>query len=158
MRKLFLAIAVLAASGTIAETALARKVSFQATVSQVRAACSKAGGSFGVHLDGGGYGCTKANCDGKGGVCIVACNNNNSCNGETPNRTAPSGSGPGSVLGSTGTVKNPAQGKPVMGPMGGGILDSGPVFSSQGPSATGSPAGGGKPPSAPPAAPPVILR
>jgi hypothetical protein len=27
-----------------------------------------------------------------------------------------------------------------------------------GPSAPGSPAGGGKPPSAPPAAPPVILR
>lgn len=43
------------------------------------------------------------------------------------------------------------------GPLGTGILDNGPTFHGQGPSATGSPAGGGMP-KAPPAAPPVILR
>lgn len=44
-------------------------------------------------------------------------------------------------------------------PLATGILDSGSRMGGNGPSATGSPAGGGmKPPSAPPAAPPVILR
>lgn len=155
MRKLLLIFAVLAVSGMIAEEAFARKVSFQATVSQVRAACSKSGGSFGVHIDGGGYGCTKANCDGAGGTCEVHCSNNNNCTGVTPGRTMPGVSGAGSVLGSTGTVKNPAQGKPVMSPTGGGILEGGSGMAGNGPSATGSPAGGMPKPSS---APPVILR
>lgn len=43
------------------------------------------------------------------------------------------------------------------GPLGTGILDSGNGMGGNGPSATGSPAGGGMP-KAPPAAPPVILR
>jgi hypothetical protein len=44
-------------------------------------------------------------------------------------------------------------------PLATGILDGGVILHGQGPSSTGSPAGGGmKPPSAPPAGPPVILR
>jgi hypothetical protein len=44
-------------------------------------------------------------------------------------------------------------------PFGTGILGGGNGMGGNGPSSTGSPAGGGmKPPSAPPAAPPVILR
>ena len=36
--------------------------------------------------DPGGYGCTKANCDGKGGMCSVACDNDDNCIGSTPGK------------------------------------------------------------------------
>lgn len=57
---------------------------FKATVTEVRLSCSKSGGTFEVHKDGKGYGCIRKNCDGKGGNCIVACDNNNNCNSSTP--------------------------------------------------------------------------
>lgn len=63
--------------------------SFKADVTAVRIGCSKAGGQFQVIGYGGGaqgYGCVKANCDGKGGDCAVACDNNNNCVGSTPAR------------------------------------------------------------------------
>lgn len=86
MRQSIIGLATLVALGCLASDAWAAKVNFTATVSQVRAGCSKGGGTFGAHIDGGGYGCSKANCDGKGGKCEVHCTNNNQCTGTTPSR------------------------------------------------------------------------
>lgn len=140
MYKPVLFIAAAVSLGLFAETSWAKVVRFEATVSQVRAGCSKAGGKFGVHADGGGYGCVNANCDGKGNNCQVHCNNNNQCVGTTPGRARPGmsieqvlGYGFGAATGTkapAGAIQAPA----------GSILDSSPGFSSQGPAATGAPA------------------
>jgi hypothetical protein len=45
------------------------------------AACG--GGEFSWG-EGGGYTCTKRNCDGKGGHCTVSCDQEANCNGSTP--------------------------------------------------------------------------
>lgn len=64
-------------------------------VSDLRSTCSKVQGSFDVSPDGKGYSCTKQNCDGKGGNCTVACDNNNNCTGATPARLV----GPTTLIG-----------------------------------------------------------
>lgn len=53
---------------------------------EIAGACANAGGSFQIHEDAGGYGCTKKNCDGKGGDCHVSCDNGGNCQGSTPAR------------------------------------------------------------------------
>lgn len=64
---------------------------------QVKQACDKAGGTY---LPGGqgSYGCTKRNCDGKGGQCTVDCKDNGTCKGSTPSRTNLRSSTPISIL------------------------------------------------------------
>lgn len=56
---------------------------------QLKSACDAAGGTFGTDaeagFDTGGYGCTKNNCDGKGGKCVVSCEGGK-CHGSTPAR------------------------------------------------------------------------
>jgi hypothetical protein len=150
-------IATLVVSGLIAESALAKRVSFTATVSQVRSACSKVGGSFEVHIDGRGYGCVNKNCDGQGGTCQVQCNNNNNCNGSTPGRKQQGGK-PVQILtnssGHTTTPGNSPSANPG-GPFDGGILGSGSGLGTTGPAATGSHMGTGSRPSA---AAPIQLR
>jgi hypothetical protein len=91
----------------------------KATRGQVKSACSKAGGTFHNHPDGLGYGCTRTNCDGKGGTCDVACKNNGNCHGYTPSR-ARSGGGVNGILGVAGSTqtKQPA-GKGTQNPPGG---------------------------------------
>jgi hypothetical protein len=118
-------------AGALAEEALAAKISLTATVSQVRMACSKAGGSFSAHMDGGGYGCVKANCDGKGGNCQVQCDNNNNCTGTTPSRTAAATTVTG-ILVNGGAVKSSGH-----APVSGGILNTTPGLASPRPSAIG---------------------
>ena len=89
-------IATLAVFGIAATEAQAELISMgKHTVAELRQAC---GASFTVHADGGGYGCSKSckGSDGKQGTCTVACDNNNNCNGETPERPAP-GAGKRSV-------------------------------------------------------------
>jgi hypothetical protein len=146
MHKSVVLLAALAASAFIAEPAWAKIIRFEASVSQVRAGCSKAGGTFGVHIDGGGYGCTKANCDGKGGNCQVQCNNNNQCTGSTPGRVQPTGS----VLGILIPSAKPSKPGGVLGT---GLLEGGAVLGTQGPATAGTPVR----PTAP-SAPPVIIR
>lgn len=55
--------------------------------------CNKVGGTFtnsGSTHTGQSYGCTKKNCDGKGGDCEVSCDSkSNECYGSTPARTVP---------------------------------------------------------------------
>ena len=63
-----------------------RQMAAKPGVSELRGACSKAGGQFDVSPDGQGYACTTKDCDGKGGNCTVACDNNNNCTGSTPAR------------------------------------------------------------------------
>jgi hypothetical protein len=77
---LLLILPVLPASAEI------RSMAAKPGVSELRGACSKAGGQFDVSPDGQGYACTTTNCDGKGGNCTVACDNNNNCTGSTPAR------------------------------------------------------------------------
>ena len=67
-----------------ASAATIRPMSASPGVDELRRACSRAGGDFVIHPDGGGYGCIVENCDGKGGVCQIACDNNNNCTGSTP--------------------------------------------------------------------------
>lgn len=67
-----------------ASAATVRPMSASPGVDELRRACSRAGGDFVIHADGGGYGCIVENCDGKGGTCQIACDNNNNCNGSTP--------------------------------------------------------------------------
>ena len=152
MRKSIIILA-LAALGFIASEARAEIVDIKGTVTPVGLgrACSGAGGNF--HSGNTGYSCVKENCNGKGGTCAVLCGNNGKCTGHTPPQ------GPkqdtksrrpfadlnailtnkvGQVTGAPGT------------PPAGGILDSSPGFSRQGPASIGAPAA----PSAPP--PPII--
>ena len=65
------------------------------------------------------------------------------------------GGAPGRGGGGRGRLTLPGS-TPKVGPPAGGILESGTVLGSQGPAATGSPTGGGRP--ATPSAPPVIIR
>jgi hypothetical protein len=119
----------------------------------VASACSKAGGSSWSNLDS--YGCTKKNCDGKGGDCSVSCNDKGQCVGQTPpSRVA------GATLGQVLGIKVSGGGSPAaeqsQGPRkpsvitGGNILDGSSGFGAQGPAATGSPLGGGAAPAARP--------
>lgn len=48
------------------------------------AACGKAV----TWQQGGGYACTKENCDGKGGHCTISCSDEGDCMGSTPSRNA----------------------------------------------------------------------
>jgi hypothetical protein len=150
-------IATLAAFGLIAESAWAKKVSFTATVSQVRSACSKAGGTFDVHIDGAGYGCTKKNCNGQGGNCQVQCDNGNNCTGTTPGRTQPGDSALHVLTNSPGLAAAPGNPPPAKsgGLLGDGILGGGMGLGTTGPAATGAPASTGR---GSPAAAPVQLR
>ncbi len=83
---LSLLLATAFASALPAQANVIRPLAAKPGVGDLRMACSSAGGTFSVHADGGGYGCEKKNCDGKGGTCTVACDNNNNCNGSTPTR------------------------------------------------------------------------
>lgn len=73
-----LAIAAFAGSALAAEVAVSR-VSRDA----LEAACREVGGTFWSDLNG--YSCIKANCDGKGGNCLVFCSiKGSSCEGRVP--------------------------------------------------------------------------
>lgn len=164
MRKSILFLLALAAPALHAGDAWSRTVNFTATVSQVRAGCSKGGGSFEVHIDGGGYGCSKKNCDGKGGDCHVACSNkDNKCVGTTPGRiragadiskilnngslaVSPSGgapTGPTNVLGSGGYGFEPQRPAAVGSPLATPASPSAPSIPTAGAPGTGAPATGG---------------
>jgi hypothetical protein len=53
---------------------------------ELQSQCVDLGGSFTRSPDGNGYACTVADCDGQGGVCTVACDNDRNCVGSTPTR------------------------------------------------------------------------
>jgi hypothetical protein len=133
MCKVFALTGLLACTLLFAETSLAAVVSIKATVAQVRNACSRAGGTFSVDLDGKGYGCSKANCNGKGGTCHVRCDNNNNCVGATPARVSAAVDLMTILSGGVAvqTTKNPSPG---------GILEPTPALGLPRPAATGRPA------------------
>jgi hypothetical protein len=62
--------------------ALAQISHFTADFSTVLQDCKNAKGVWSD--DDGGYGCTKPNCDGKGGSCTVGCTRDKECTGSTP--------------------------------------------------------------------------
>jgi hypothetical protein len=84
--RVFVLLSLLLAMALPAQANVLRPLAAKPGVGDLRSACSSAGGTFSVHADGGGYGCETKNCDGKGGNCIVACDNNNNCSGSTPTR------------------------------------------------------------------------
>ncbi|MBX9826774.1 MAG: hypothetical protein K2Y27_17515 [Xanthobacteraceae bacterium] len=141
MRNLIALAVAFVMTSLLASEASAAVVQFTATVGQVRAGCSKAGGTFGVHADGRGYGCTKANCDGKGGSCTVHCDNNNSCTGTTPPARARATGDFMNIL--TNSKASPVAALPAGS---GSILDGSGGFATQRP---GAPVGGSRPTSAP---------
>jgi hypothetical protein len=60
------------------------------SASEVKKACDAAGGDFGIQDKGSRFGCTKNNCDGKGGKCGVYCSKGgNECQGITPAKRTP---------------------------------------------------------------------
>ncbi|HVY43872.1 MAG TPA: hypothetical protein VG966_12630 [Hyphomicrobiaceae bacterium] len=81
---LFIALPPALLGGTVLSptVALADHSDFKASMMDVLGACKKAGGVFSD--DDGGYGCTKNNCDGKGGSCTVGCTRDEQCKGSTP--------------------------------------------------------------------------
>lgn len=85
MLRLFLVLLPLASIAMPAQAEI-RQMAAKPGVGELRLACSKAGGQFDVSPDGGGYACTTKDCDGQGGNCTVACDNNNNCVGSTPAR------------------------------------------------------------------------
>ena len=119
------------------------------TVGEVRRAC---GAAFAVAADGSGYGCRK-DCKSGGKVvkdgCAVACDNNNKCQGQTPDKVVPPGpktltgvlrgfSGMAGVAGAdAGPPRTPRTGTVMHQGLlegGGGVLHTG------GPATAGSPA------------------
>lgn len=92
---LLAAIACIAFSGP----APAAQVSVgRVSVDELEKACKAVGGAFWSDLNG--YSCIKANCDGKGGNCIVFCSlKGGACEGRVPKTVkAPAGSGMRGVL------------------------------------------------------------
>lgn len=58
-------------------------ISQKMSIGELKSTCSKVGGEF-LH-DAGIMGtCTKKNCDGKGGSCVVSCAEDGTCGGKTP--------------------------------------------------------------------------
>jgi hypothetical protein len=131
MHKSFFSMVVMAAvvllsSQASATTRPIKPVSYASLANSCAAAGGQSWGSA-----GSSYGCTKNNCDGKGGTCGVQCEKGK-CHGVTP---IVAGNAPSTVFG----VLNP---KPQQsrGP-GPGLLDNPAGLSSQGgPSTTGRPA------------------
>lgn len=119
----------LGAEGARADTAFDMGKHSQAAVGS---ACTKAGGtSWGLGLNGQTYGCSKNNCDGKGGTCTVVCNTaTNECSGSTPSRTAPA---PGKYDLLKVLTYSLAR------PPGTGLLEPSPGTSPHGPSGPGTP-------------------
>jgi hypothetical protein len=80
---------ILAACLAFGAAAWAREVPIVGTKTkgQIKAACDKAGGDFMVGPSS--FGCSKSNCDGKGGFCTVSCTNGGKCTGSTPGRKVP---------------------------------------------------------------------
>ena len=84
--RVFVLLSLLLATALPAQANVIRQLAAKPGVGDLRLACSRGGGQFSIAADGSGYGCTKKNCDGNGGVCEVACDNNNNCVGSTPTR------------------------------------------------------------------------
>ena len=112
-----LAIVTAALTATANGPASAALVTLQGTYSfsQIADSCSKSGGN--LASDGEGYACTKNNCDGKGGQCVVGCGNDGKCYGSTPDRSRGAGSfgklrGP-TQLNTLGTHPMPAAPRPI---------------------------------------------
>ena len=85
--RVFVLVSLLLGFSALPAQAEIRQMAAKPGVGELRLACSRAGGQFDISPDGEGYACTTRNCDGKGGNCTVACDNNNNCNGQTPSRT-----------------------------------------------------------------------
>lgn len=100
---------------------------------EVQGACKKVGGTF--WSSSSGYGCSKNNCDGKGGTCDVICHEGK-CVGVTPIQHTGQLTLPQVLTLSPGARRVPP------GP---GMLETSPGASPQGPSAPGA-----TKPSAPP--------
>ena len=84
--RVFVLLSLLLGFSALPAQAEIRQMAAKPGVGELRMACSRAGGQFDVSPDGEGYACTTKNCDGKGGNCTVACDNNNNCVGSTPSR------------------------------------------------------------------------
>lgn len=63
-----------------------REMVTKMTSKELRTRCDAEGGAFGTG-GSGMSGCTKGNCDGKGGECNITCDANSNCVGTTPDLT-----------------------------------------------------------------------
>lgn len=157
MQRLFMILASLAVLGISPNAASAKTFPIKhVTFANLAKACAKAGGTT-YSGSGGSYGCA-ASCKGSGdnNTCAVECTGGGQCTGTTPGRTAP-GDSALHVLGNAAGLSASKGSPPAKSGslFGDGILGGGAGMGGNGPSATGSPAGGGM---KPPSAPPVILR
>lgn len=137
---LFVLFSILAIAPAAAE--VVRPMSSHPSAGQLQGTCNAVGGSFVDNTDidpNGGYSCSKANCDGKGGECRVSCGTAG-CTGTTPSRLVH----PTTLLGilQDGNMVLHHQGEDDGSSAGG---DSGP------------PSGGAVPPPPPPPPPPAFL-
>jgi len=131
MRKCFVSLIAIATLGIFAEGAWAESRYLGVHEPEaVIAACAKVGG---VPWSGKGYGCTKENCDGKGGTCTGSCDSDTGgCTGHTPGRIMP-------PPGKYDLVKILTFAPGQAGPPGPGLLQPTPEGSPSGPSGLGTP-------------------
>ena len=92
--------------------------------------------------DGNGYGCTRDNCDGKGGICFIMCEGGGNCIGSTPLKATPHNVNLYWILQAGDRVNHAASDLPPSGGKSGGCGAGGGLGS--GPTVT---AGGETPPS-----------
>jgi len=97
MRKSLLFFAIAASAVLVADAASAankiRPLQNKYSRAALQSACSAGGGTFSSAADGGGYGCYRQNCDGKGGLCSIGCDNRGNCYGSTPAILVPKSTG-----------------------------------------------------------------
>lgn len=142
MRKSFAFTMAVATIGLFASGSWAATIDLGAhSASEIKSACDKAGGSFAIQPGGSNFTCGKSNCDGKGGTCGVTCTKGGQeCTGETPEHVVlPHDKR--NLLGILTVAPPKSAGSP-----GGGLLDTTPGGSPQGPSGMGTPKPAAPPP------------
>lgn len=83
MRRRLIAILTIATVALFASEAWTKSFPIKRVSKDSLAGSCEAAGGTSIGFSGGGYGCTKNDCDGKGGTCAVHCNKSG-CYGHTP--------------------------------------------------------------------------
>ena len=83
MRRRLIAIMTIATVALFASEAWTKSFPIKRVSKESLAESCQAAGGKSIGFGGGGYGCSKENCDGKGGGCSVHCNKSG-CYGDTP--------------------------------------------------------------------------
>jgi hypothetical protein len=92
MRKSMIFVVAFASLGILADAGAAKSVNISGkhSAAELKNACAAVNGEYNT-FEGGGWGCTNNNCDGKGGKCTVGCDIYGKCTGSVPGQFAGGG-------------------------------------------------------------------